>query len=429
MMKKVQVGIGSVAFKGYGVARIQGKVVFIPHTVTGDEAWIELIEEKKRYSMGRLLQIVEPSPWRVTPPCPSFGVCGGCQWQHIDYPIQGELKKKILKDTLRRLGGLMEVPPITTIPSCGSYGYRVRSQLKVKGKALGYFQEKSHQIVDIQECPIAHPLINQILPFIRERFLSFSRLREIEINVSPEESNGVLIFHSLSLERGIENVFGEFLQNHVLFKGMVIATKRGINFFGDPTLNLTIPLDQERGKKNLKFRISPGSFFQINLEQNQTLVQTVLQFSELNQEESVLDLYAGVGNLALPLAMEAKKVYGIEENRLAIEDARFNAEKNGIRNCDFIHGRVEDVLISGNGENPDCIVLDPPRTGCKTALDQMVRLKPKKIVYVSCEPTTFSRDLCLFTKRGYSLQKLGLIDMFPQTYHMEVVGLLTKPQV
>lgn len=428
-MKKVQVHIESVAFKGVGVARIQGKVVFVPHTVTGDEAWIELIEEKKRYSMGKLIQIIEPSPWRVTPLCHSFEVCGGCQWQHIDYPIQGELKKEILKNLLRRLGGLMEVPLITIIPPRAPYGYRVRSQLKVRGKALGYFQEKSHQIVDIQECPIAHPLINQMLPFIRERFLSFSQLGEIEINVSPEESKGVLILYSPSFEQEIENVLKEFLRNHAIFKGIVIARKDGINFIGDPLLNVTIPLDQEREEKILNFRISPGSFYQINLEQNRTLIQTVLQFSEVNKEGSILDLYAGVGNLTLPLAMGAKKVFGIEENGLAVKDARFNMERNGIRNCEFIHGRVEDVLISWQKEDPDCIVLDPPRTGCKGVLNQMVRLKPKKIVYVSCEPTTFSRDLRLFTEMGYFPQKLGLIDMFPQTYHMEVVGLLTKPQV
>ena len=428
MTKKVLVHIESVVFRGYGVARIQGKVVFIPHTVTGDEAWIELIEEKKRYAMGKLIQILEPSPWRVTPLCPSFGVCGGCQWQHIDYPIQGELKKEILKDILKRLGGLMEVPPMTIIPSRASYGYRVRSQLKVRGKALGCFQEKSHRIVNIRECLIAHPFINQILPSIRKMSSSFSQIKEIEINVSPDEGKGVLLLHSPSFERGIENVCGEFLQNHALIKGMVITTKRGINFFGDPTLTLGISLRQERKEKNIKLRISPGSFSQINLEQNQTLIQTVLQFSGGNEEGSILDLYAGIGNLTLPLAMGAKKVVGIEENGLAIEDARFNMKKNGIKNCDFIHGRVENVLVSVEKENPDCIVLDPPRTGCKRVLNQMVRLKPKKIVYVSCEPTTFARDLRLFTERGYSLQKLNLIDMFPQTYHMEVVGLLIKSQ-
>src|SRR4030043_1826651 len=427
-MKKGQVRIGSVAFKGYGVARIQDKVVFIPHTVTGDVAWIETIGEKKRYSMGRLVQIVEPSPWRVTPPCPSFGGCGGCQWQHIDYSFQAKLKEEILKDLLNRLGGLKKLPPVRVFPSPKSYAYRVRVQLKVYGKAVGYFREKSHRVADIQKCPIAHLLINQMLPFVRKMSSSFSQIKEIELNVSPDENKGILILHFLSLERGTEKVLEAFLRNHAMFRGIVIAKKEGSILFGDPALNLTIPLDQERGMKSLTFRISPGSFSQINLEQNQTLIRTALHFSEANQEESLLDLYAGVGNLTLPLAMGAKKVFGIEENGMAIQDARFNAERNEIRNCDFIHGRVEDVLMSWKRENPDLIVLDPPRTGCKTVLDQMVRLKPKKIVYVSCEPTTFSRDLRLFTERGYSLQKLGPIDMFPQTYHMEGLGVLTQPQ-
>jgi 23S rRNA (uracil1939-C5)-methyltransferase len=423
-MKKVQVRIESVAFKGYGVARIHEKVVFIPHTVTGDQAWIEMTEEKKKYSMGRLIQIIKPSPWRVNPLCPSFGSCGGCQWQHIDYLIQCKLKREILEDVLKRFGGVKDSPPLMVTPSLHPYGYRIRAQLKAKGKTLGYFQERSHRIVDIQECPIAHPLINQMLSLIRERFLPFSRMGEIKINVSPDESKGVLIFHSLSLGRGTENAFGEFLQNDALVNGIVITQKERLNLFGDPPLNFTIPLGQEREKRNLKFRISPGSFFQVNPMQNQTLIQTVLQFGEVNTVERALDLYCGIGNFTLPLATGAKEVSGIEENRMAIMDARFNAERNGIRNCEFIQGKVEDVLMSWKREKPDLVVLDPPRIGCKTVLDQVVRLKPKKVVYVSCEPTTFSRDLRLFHERGYSLQRLSLIDMFPQTYHMEVIGLL-----
>ena len=426
MMRKVYVPIESVAFKGYGVARINGKVVFIPYTVTGDEAWIEITEERKKYSMGRLIQIVEPSPWRVNPSCPYFGSCGGCQWQHIDYSAQGDLKREILKDALKRLGGLREDPPIMVIPSPQSYGYRARIQLKAKGKVLGYCQEKSHRIVDIQECLIAHPLINQMLLLLRKTFPSFSQMEEIEINVSPDESKGILILHFLSLNRKTENFLKEFFQKQAIFKGTVTAKKNGLTLLGDPHLNFTIPLSQERQKRNLEFRISPGSFSQVNLEQNQALIQTVLQFSEVNQEDRVLDLYAGVGNLTLPLAMGAKEILGIEENRMAIEDARFNAEINGIKNCDFIYGRVEDVCMSWERKTSDLVVLDPPRTGCKTILDQVVRLKPKKIIYVSCEPTTFSRDIHLFSERGYSLHRLSLIDMFPQTFHIEVVSLLQK---
>ena len=198
---------------------------------------------------------------------------------------------------------------------------------------------------------------------------------------------------------------------------------------GDPFLNISIPLNRPRWGKKIRLRASAESFFQINLKQNQTLIETVLNFSDVKENERVMDLYAGVGNLTLPLAIEAKEIFGIEENRMAIEDARFNAEKNGISNCDFIPGRVEDILKRWNKGRPDLVVLDPPRTGCKAIADQIAGLKPEKIVYVSCEPTHLSRDLRLFSKNGYHLQKLGLIDMFPQTYHLEVVGLLTQSQV
>ena len=426
MMEKVKVHIESAAFKGYGVARINGKVVFVPYSVTGDEAWIEIVEEKKKYSMGRLIQIIKPSPWRVNPPCPYFGRCGGCQWQHINDSVQGELKKEILEDLLRRLGRVREIPPITIYPAPQSYGYRARIQLKVEGKALGYYQEKSHWVVDIQECLTAHPLINQMLALVRKKLPSLSQTNEIEINISPDESRGVFILHCLSPDRGIENGLKEFFQNHSIFKGVTITKKEGLNSFGDPYLNFTIPWSRGGEKRNLRFRVSPGSFSQVNLEQNQTLIQTILQFSEVNKEDRVLDLYAGVGNLTLPLAMEAKEVLGIEENRIAIDDARFNIEKNGISNCDFIPGKAEDVFVSWKRKTPDLVVLDPPRMGAKMILDHVARLKPNKIIYISCEPTTFSRDLHLFSERGYSLQRLGLIDMFPQTYHMEAVGLLRQ---
>ena len=414
-----------MAFKGYGVARINGKVVFVPFSVIGDQAWIEIIEEKKDYSIGKLNTLIEPSPWRVHPACPSFGQCGGCQWQHIDDSIQVEFKKWILEEILKKLGKLREIPSIHVVSSPESYGYRVRIQLKVKGEKIGYYREKTHRIIDIDHCPISHPLMNQILLFIRKEFPSFSQVREIEINVSPEEGRGVLIVHPLSFHHQLENFMHELLQTDPLLKGIAIVQKGEFILFGDPYLNFTIPLNQPGGITNLKLRSSPASFFQVNLKQNQVLFQTVLDFSEVKGDEKILDLYAGIGNLTLPLAVGAKEVLGIEENRVAVGDARFNVESNGIKNCSFIDGKVEDILKHLEGERSDLIVLDPPRIGCKMILDQLVRLNPKKIVYVSCDPTTFSRDLHLFSESGYHLQRATLIDMFPQTYHMEVVGLLT----
>jgi 23S rRNA (uracil1939-C5)-methyltransferase len=420
-MRKVL--IESMAFKGYGVARIDGKVVFVPYTVTGDEAWIEIMEMKKKYFMGRLVQLIKPSPARVNPPCPYFGTCGGCQWQHIDYSIQVEQKKEILVEILKRIGGIKKIPSVNIIPSPKPYDYRVRVQLKVKGKKMGYYHEKSHQIVDVDRCPISHSLVNQIIRNLREEFDLLSHMEEIEINVSPEEGRGVLLFHPHSCKQESVYFTKQLLLNQPILRGVAIAEKDGLHLFGDPTLNFIIPLSQEKEKK-LKLRISSGSFSQVNMEQNQRLIQMILQFSEVGHEDRVFDLYAGVGNFTLPLAVRAKEVLGIEENKSAIEDAQFNAERNGIKNCQFIQGRVEDVFPDWKKGIPDLIILDPPRRGCKTILDQVIQWKPKKIIYVSCEPTTFARDLHLFLERGYSLQKLGLIDMFPQSYHIETLGLL-----
>jgi 23S rRNA (uracil1939-C5)-methyltransferase len=425
MMRKVQVSVESVAYKGFGVARIDGKVAFIPYTVTGDRAWIEVIAEKKKYSTGRLTHLIEPSPWRVHPPCPYFGSCGGCQWQHIDYLAQAELKKEILQDLLKRLGRLKEIPSIRVVPSPRPYDYRIRIRLKVKGKAMGFYREGSHHIVDIDHCPISHPLVNRILRKLRVESSVLQLTREIEINVSPEEGRGIVLLHPHSWDRRIDRFATKLLQSDTILRGVAIAGKGKIDLFGDP-MDFTIPVYQDR---SLKLQISPGSFSQVNPEQNQKLIQIVLQFSEVNKEDRVLDLYAGVGNFTLPLAVGAREVLGIEENGMAVKDAQFNAERNGSQNCHFIQGRVEHVLSDWKRETPHLVVLDPPRTGCKTILDQVVRLKPKKILYVSCEPTTFARDLLLFSKREYALQRLSLIDMFPQTYHMEVVGLLTQPQV
>jgi 23S rRNA (uracil1939-C5)-methyltransferase len=420
MMRKTQISIDSMAFKGYGVTRIDGKVLFVPYAVTGDRAWVEVTGQKKKYSTGRLIQLIEPSPRRVNPPCPYFGSCGGCQWQHIDYPIQVELKKEILVDTLKRLGRLKQIPSIGVVPSPKPYEYRIRIQLKVRDKAVGYYREGSHQIVDIDHCPISHPLVNRIIRKLRSELAALQPIKEVEINVSPEEGNGMILIHPHSNERRFQPFAKELLQSESILRGIAIAGSGKSTFWGDP-LNFRIPSHQDG---NLRFRISPGSFSQVNLEQNQALIQIVLQFSETNKEESVLDLYAGVGNLSLPLAPGAKEVLGIENNTMAVKDAQFNVERNGIQNCHFIQGRVEHVLSDWKRETPQLIVLDPPRAGCKTILDQVVRLKPQKIIYVSCEPTTFARDLRLFLERGYSLQRLSLIDMFPQTYHMEVVGLL-----
>jgi 23S rRNA (uracil1939-C5)-methyltransferase len=243
MAKRAITRIESMAFKGYGVSRMDGRVVFIPYSAIGDEGWVEIVEEKKNYATGKLVEILAPSSWRVEPPCPYFGRCGGCQWQHIDYAQQAELMKEILKDILMRLGKLKEIPLITAFPSPYPYDYRTRVQLKVKGGKLGYYQERSHQLVDIERCPIAHPLVNEIIPLLRkERFL-LSSTEEIEIQVSPEEGKGVLIFRFLETPQGWEPSARQFLKSHPVLKGITTLKERRTTSLGEPHLNFTIPLN------------------------------------------------------------------------------------------------------------------------------------------------------------------------------------------
>jgi 23S rRNA (uracil1939-C5)-methyltransferase len=426
MGRNVRATVGTMAFKGYGVARVEGRVVFLPYSVTGDEAWIEIVEEKQNYALGRLERLIVPSPWRVSPPCPYFGRCGGCHWQHIEGIKQAEIKRDIFQDILRRLGGVEEIPPVPIIPSPRPYGYRARVQLKVAGKALGFYQAGSHQIVEIDHCPISHPLINQILSILREEQRYLSSFKEIEIRVSPEEGKGVLILQSNFFQQRQHAFAGRLLHNHSVLKGIAITGRKGSLSFGDPFLTFSVFLDPKGEKRRLNLRASPGSFFQVNLEQNQALIDAVLQFGEVKGEERVLDLYAGIGNLTLPLAFRARDANGVEESKAAVEDARFNARENEINRCGFLSGRTEEVLRLWAKEKPDLAVLDPPRAGGKKIINGIAGLGSKRIVYVSCDPATLSRDLRLFAETGYLLERLSLIDMFPQTYHMEAVALLSK---
>jgi 23S rRNA (uracil1939-C5)-methyltransferase len=219
MTKRARAKIESMAFKGYGVSRIDGKVVFIPYSAVGDEGWVEVVEDKKNYATARWMEILVPSPSRVEPPCPYFGRCGGCQWQHIDYGRQIALKKEILKNILMRLGGLREIPFVTSFPSPDPYDYRTRVQLKVEAKRLGYYQEKSHRLVAIERCPIAHPLVNEVISSLLQEPFFPPLTEEIEINVSPKEGKGVLVFHSPEPSREWEASLHQLLTSHPILKG------------------------------------------------------------------------------------------------------------------------------------------------------------------------------------------------------------------
>ncbi|MCX8118344.1 MAG: class I SAM-dependent RNA methyltransferase [Desulfobacterota bacterium] len=420
-----RVKIYSMAFGGTGVGRIDGKVIFVPGTLAGEEVVVEITSEKKDYLIGQVKEILTSSPLRVQAPCPYFGTCGGCQWQHIDPSAQETFKKEILIDLLHRIAGLKEVPVISTAPSSPPFGYRIRVQCKVQRSRIGFFAQQSRRIVEVEGCLIAHSLINLILRHLRERPHLLSGAAQIEINVSPDEGKGILVLHGCLPPKGKKPFLKDLLQPPSPLKGIALTRKGDWEFLGDPYLNLTVPLKRGERTMAFRFRVSPGSFCQVNPYQNPQLIQTVLEFGDLGKGDRVLDLYAGIGNLSLPLAAETGWVMGIEEDATAVADARYNAKVNRIKNCQFRLGRVEEKLGEA-GEGWKLLVLDPPRAGGKRITEEITRLAPEKIVYVSCDPATFSRDVHFFVKKGYALQQVRLIDMFPQTYHMEVVGLFLR---
>ena len=424
MVKEAHSKIEAMAFKGYGITHIDGKVVFVPFSLTRDEVLIEIVDEKSRFSIGILKELLKPSPWRISPQCHLFGRCGGCQWQHIDDSIQVDLKKEILVEILQRLGRMKDLPPISVIKSSNPYGYRTRIQLKMMGNRIGFFEMRSHHIVEIDQCPISHPIINQILNMVRKELKIFSGAHGIEINISPDELKGILIIKNLNLDPKVKDRLSIILKDVPILKGIVIEKKGKSIFLDNPYIHYKIRLPKEIGEKEITFRVSPGSFYQVNLEENKKLVETVLKFSEIDHKEIVLDLYSGIGNFTLPLSYLAKEAIGVEVNRTTFEDACFNVKQNGIKNCDFIYEDVEKVLREKILKKPNLVILDPPRAGCKRVIDELIQIKPPKIIYVSCEPTTLARDLRIFNEKGYAVTKLSLIDMFPQTYHMEVVALL-----
>ncbi len=428
MKKTFTVEIEKMVYGGRGMGRVNGKVVFVPFTAPGEKVQVEVVRERKDYIEAVLKNIERNSPLRVKPFCDLFGKCGGCQYQHLPYPEQLKLKEETLKDTLHRLirKGTFEV--LTVIPSPHDRRYRIRAQLKVgmsAGRAvLGFYAWRTHRVVEVQECPLLHPLVNGILEGLRNWMGERSKvpIKGVEIQVSPDEGKGVV---SLRIEASCRpKMLEEIGQRISGVKGMIVKGKQKISW-GEWTLFYDWP--ELLGKKRLHIQTSGESFFQVNPYQNWNLMRKVVEWAGLTGQERVLDLFCGSGNLTLPLAQQAWKVWGIDQDPQAIEHAAENARKNNLPNCQFIAASAEEgiKLVLREIDSVDVVVLDPPRPGARGTLDLLASLRPPKILYVSCEQPTLARDLTRLIDLGYNVKRIQPLDMFPQTYHIEVIGELT----
>ncbi|MEW6326962.1 MAG: class I SAM-dependent RNA methyltransferase [Thermodesulfobacteriota bacterium] len=428
------VTIERLVYGGSGLGRIDGKVAFIPLTLPGEKVEARIEESKKHYDKGLILRILDPSPVRIPAPCPYFGRCGGCQWQHIAYQDQLSFKEDIFRETLARIAHVAGEKILPILPSPVTFGYRNRVRLHVKGGRIGFFAAHSYEIVEIEECKIAHSLINRIIKDIKDALPlpSLQKLAGIEVMVSPEEVQGVLILHTgRPLSQADENAIR-------LQSGRIPDIKKCVvqgpgrrlpaqtDFSREDSLKFFVPEGD-----GLTYFLFPGVFAQVNTAQNAILIAKVTEWADVSSDHKALDLFCGMGNFTLPLAKKAKEATGIETHPLSVKNAVFNKNINELDNITFLQEEVAagiDLLIREK-QCFDLILLDPPRQGCRDIIKKLPFLKPSRILYISCDPATLARDINYLQAEDFDLVRSQPLDMFPQTYHIESLTLFVwKPK-
>lgn len=445
---EITVDINGYATHGEGVGRHEGFTIFVPDCLDGEKVLTRIELVKKNYARGKLLRVLEKSPQRIAPGCGIYGQCGGCQLLHMKYSGQLEFKRRRVIEVMERLGGFKDVTvhPVIGMDSPWEYRNKVQYPFAVneQGKVvIGCYQKGTHNVVDTRECLIQHELNSRIMNRVREL------VQGMGISIYNEKTGQGLLRYVL-----VKNGFGsgeamvvlvtngpEFPEGKELAKLLAAdfpALKSVVQNINTSSGNVVL------GEKNkvlygadgiidrlgeLEFKISATSFFQVNPAQTEILYAKALEYANLTGSERVLDAYCGVGTLTLFMASKAKEVYGIEVIPEAIEDAKENAIRNNADNVVFVMGATEDVLpkLVSIGIDFDVAVVDPPRSGCEErVLQTFAKLEVPRIVYVSCNPSTLARDLKFLANRGYEVKEIQPVDMFPHTYHVECVTLMSR---
>jgi len=419
--------IDSLAYGGDGIGRLDNRIIFIPGALPGDVARVKVIQDKGTYLRGELLDVLEPSPDRVDFFCPHAERCGGCQWQELAYPAQLRWKRIILEESLRRIGRIEDVPVEECIPSPLRKGCRTIARFPVKqtasGPVMGYFGRRSHRIVNLDSCPLSTERVNIIAAQIR----SNPQIRRLDVREATIRAG---YNHSSAL---VSLLTGAPARFESLAEGMLndIENLAGVSFWRE-----TGPGQSRRIKTHgiphryetvlgRTFRIEEQSFFQINIPQTENLVRLAANMIKLEAGQRLVDGYGGVGLFALNIASAKNPVLLFDYSLPAVEDAVYNARAMGFQDFTAFAGNAAEAF-AGAGEAPRLIV-DPPRTGLGlAAVEEMSRFRAERIVYVSCNPTTLARDLRYLIERGYAVRRVVPVDMFPHTYHMETVVLMSQ---
>ncbi|MBI5634588.1 MAG: class I SAM-dependent RNA methyltransferase [Nitrospirae bacterium] len=389
------------AYGGYSIARDE-KVILIKGAVPGELVDVNIDERKRDYMLGTVTQVVEPSEFRVEPPCPVFGICGGCHLQFIAYEKQVSMKEEVLVDSLTRLGGIeVQLSPSLTD---AQWHYRHRAQFKISREGtIGFFRESSRDVVFFESCPLMIDRINELLQRIRERNLA-AGLKEIHLSAG-DSAAALLRGEAVDPER--TEAFREIGIASIAVNDTLIEGSGAVAF----DLN------------GLNYTVSPWTFFQAHWSLNLKAAGFIAGRAAPLEGKKVLDLYAGAGNFSLPIAQAAEEVVLVEENPFAVEDGTRNLKLNGLKNCRFVKSSAEKYRMQ---KKFDMIILDPPRPGLTSEVVKKILDMPSDtIVYVSCNPSTLARDLKKL-KTVYDIDSVQMIDFFPNTYHIEAAAFLRR---
>ena len=437
--------IDGYSSEGLGIARVNGAVVFVPHAVRGEEVDLRITKVMKTSCAGEIVKIHDPSPERMEPECPYAGKCGGCAYRHLTYPEELWAKRQRVQDALTRIGGL-ELTVEEILGTKNPEHYRNKSQYPVGADgSIGFFQARTHKVVPIRRCLIQTEAADRTAQAVGEW------MRRYKISAYDETTGKGLVRHvCVRVNRKGESlccvvVNGNKVPREPELAAYVTAavphtvgvllnsnTRRGNVVLGDKYRTLfgrNYLMDTLCG---LEFKLSMPSFYQVNRDQAEVLYGKALEFAGLTGNETVLDLYCGIGTITLSLAKAAKRVIGAEIVPPAIRDAKENALRNHIENAEFFCGDAADIAakLESDGLRPDVVTVDPPRKGlAPEVIASVAAMGPKKVVYVSCDPATLGRDVKIFREFGYEAKRAAAVDMFPGTAHVETVVLLSKGEV
>ena len=407
MSETLELQLTAMAHGGSALGRHEGQVIFVPYSIPGERVRVEVVESHARWARARLLEVLEPSPQRVEPPCPYFGPdgCGGCHFQHIAYQAQAEYKQQVVADQLARLGGLRDVQVEDIIGAAEPWGYRNHVQFSIGPDArLGFLAADSHRVVGVDQCLLTDPLLDELWAALD---MEWPQLCRLSLRCGSATGDRMAIFELDHYEDFDIEV--DFPVSCVL----LLADGEAVVLMGSAHLT-----EHVAGRD---YRISAGSFFQVNTAGAEALVALVGEYLAPQGDETLLDLYCGVGLFGLALAGRVGHVVGIEEAGSAAADFRYNARD--LAHVDLLVGKVEHLLPTLE-EQVDLLVLDPPRAGAgNDVVAEIARLRPRRVVYVSCDVATLARDARLLSQAGFELAEVQPVDLFPQTYHIESVAL------